>query len=205
MDSKVQNKLQIFFGKFEHKKFKKGELLAEPRKELTSVFCLVKGSVRMYSISKKGVETTLNIFKPISIFPLGPIINNQKNLYYYDALGNTQVLAAPKSEVLTFLKKEHEVVFDLLARIYKGLDGYFLRMESLLGGDAHRKVVTQLVIQARRFGKVELTHAKLGSLTGLSRETVTREIDKLQKKRLVAYKGWKLKIVSVEKLESELL
>jgi CRP/FNR family transcriptional regulator len=205
MDSKVQEKLQNFFGKFEQKKFKKGELLVKPHKELERVFFLVKGTVRMYSVSKKGVEITLNVFKPFSIFPLGPIINDKENLYFYDALNDVTAFSAPKKEVLSFFQKEHEVTFDLLARIYKGLDGYFLRMESLLGGDAYHKVVTQLVIQERRFGKVELTHSKLASLTGLSRETVTREINKLQKKSVVAYKGWKLKIRSAEKLERELL
>lgn len=205
MDATVQSKLEGFFGKFEKRKYRKGELLAEPRKELNTIFYLVEGNVRMFSISKKGVEVTLNIFKPISLFPLGPAINAGENLYYYDALKEVTVFTAPKDKVLSFLRQEHDVAFDLLARIYKGLEGYFLRMESLLGGDAYHKVVSELVIQERRFGKVELTHSKLASLTGLSRETVTREIQKLQKKGIVTYKGWKLKIANGEKLEQELL
>ena len=78
-------------------------------------------------------------------------------------------------------------------------------METLLGGNAYHKVVNELLIQEKRFGKVELTHSKLASLTGLSRETVTREIQKLQKKKIIKYKGWKLKIINSEKLNQELL
>ena len=205
MEAKIQNKLEKFFGKFEKKKYKKEEILIQPRKQVDKVFCLVEGNVRMYSISKKGVQATLNIFRPISIFPLGPVINGSENLHYYEALNNVTVFIAPKVNVLSFLKQEHEVVFDLLARIYKGLDGYFSRMETLLGGNAYHKVVNELLIQEKRFGKVELTHSKLASLTGLSRETVTREIQNLQKKKIIKYKGWKLKIINNEKLNQELL
>ena len=121
---------------------------------------------------------------------------------------------APRKDVLRFLQKNHDVAFDLLQRIYRGLDGYFLRMESLLSGHAFHKTIIQLVIHMRRFSKhvvaddvhqTKLTHAQLASLAGLSRETVTREIKKLQAKKLLIYKGQTIIVPDIDALEQELL
>lgn len=214
MDPKALNKIINFFNKYESKTFNKGELLIKPHKEPDGVFCLTAGLVRMYSISKTGAETTLNTFRPISLFPMGWVVTGKDNTYYFDAISDVTVNIAPKSKVLPFLKREHTVVFDLLARIYKGLDGYFLRMESLLSGNAYYKTVTQLVINTKRFGQklpkgnsylLALTHSKLASLAGITRETATRQMRELQKKNFVTYKGKKLIILDLEKLETELV
>ena len=205
MENKVKEKTLAFFKKGKPVTFKKGEQLLKPNEAPQGVFCLIRGSVRMYSASKKGVETTLNIFKPISLFPMGWVINNTSNVYSYEATATVKVYIAQKSEVLTFLKKEPSVVYDLLSRIFKGLDGFFMRMESILSGNAYQRVITQLIIQMRRFGKADLSHSKIASLSGLSRETVTRQMQKLQRKGIALYKGKSLKIVNITKLEQELL
>jgi CRP-like cAMP-binding protein len=139
------------------------------------------------------------------MFPLGSAINDYENSYYYEALTKVQVFSAPKIATLMFLQKNPDVIYDLLQRIYRGLEGYFAIMETLLGGSAYHKVVTQLTIYEKRFGKIDLTHTKLASLTGLSRETVTREIAKLQKKNIIKYSGNKLVITDTDRLSKELI
>lgn len=205
MEPEVQQKLNNYFSKYPQKKFKKGKLILQPQKEINSAFYLTAGSIRMFTITNKGIDTTLNIFKPFSIFPLGPVINNKENLYYYETMNDVVVSIVPKKVIINLLQTEQDITYDLLSRIYKGLDGYFLIMESLLGGSAYHRVVTQLIIQNKRFGKVKLTHAKLASLTGLSRETVTREITNLQKKGVISYKKGAIHITSNKKLEQELV
>ncbi|MBI4033218.1 MAG: winged helix-turn-helix domain-containing protein, partial [Candidatus Blackburnbacteria bacterium] len=73
-------------------------------------------------------------------------------------------------------------------------------------------VLTQLIIYARRFGATSqniitfdwhLTHQQLASQTGLARESVTKEVKKLQNKGLVGYSGKKLFIYDFPKLEEE--
>lgn len=87
-----------------------------------------------------------------------------------------------------------------------------MRVEALLLGDAYLRVLTHLIIYTRRFGKNasdkivfdwSLTHQQLASQTGLARESVTREIRKLQDKGLIGYLGKKIFIYDLEKLEQE--
>ncbi len=95
-----------------------------------------------------------------------------------------------------------------------GLDGFFARLESLLLGDAYLKLLTQLVIHTKRFGQKNqneitfdwhITHHQLASQTGLARETVTREIKKLQNKGLIGYTGKTLFVYDLSKLEQEFI
>jgi CRP/FNR family transcriptional regulator, cyclic AMP receptor protein len=185
MNAEIETKLLQFFSFFDKEKVKTNRVILQSHQNPGTIFCLTKGSVRMYATSKKGVDLTLNIFRPISLFPLGSVINDQKNTYSYQTLSNSTFYCAPKDKVYSFFKNEPSVTFDLLSRIYQGLEGYFLIMESLLGGTAAQRVGIQLLIQMERFGKIKLPHSKLASLTGLSRETVTREISKLKKAGLV--------------------
>lgn len=87
-------------------------------------------------------------------------------------------------------------------------------LQALLSKDAFLMTLTQLIIYARRFGKENqnvvnfdwhLTHEQLASQTGLARESVTRQIKKLQDKGLVNYSGKKLLIRDLKKLEEEFL
>lgn len=165
----------------------------------------------MFSQISKN-ELTLNIFKPFSVFPIALILNNKQNIYVYDALEKSKGYFAPKRDFRDFIKTNPDILFDLLKRIYLGLDGYYMLVEALLLGDAYLKVLTHLVVYSRRFGKrdkdrvtfdLHLTHYQLASQTGLARESVTKVIKKLQNKGLVGYLGKKLFVYDIIKLEEE--
>lgn len=211
MDGKVAKKLEEFFIRYKHQEYKKGEILLRADDEPQGVFYLIKGVVRQYAISKEGIELTINIYKPLSFFPLLWVMNNRKVRYYYQALSSVSCYIAPKDDFEQFIKTEHDVAYDLLKRIYKGLEGYFMRMEFLLSGDAYARTITPILIHALRFGhdrnsiEVYLTQNQIASQAGLTRETVTREVKKLQDRGIVGYKGKALVVYDLTRLEEELL
>ncbi len=209
----VETKLKTFFQNHTSKKFKKGEVLMRQQEMPEGIFFLSEGVVRMYTVSQDGEEYELNVYKSPSFFPVGWLINSSENRYYYEATIDSTVYIAPKNEFYTFLQSNQDVIFDLLQRVYRGLEGYFVRMETLLAGVAYYKTIAEIIISTQRFGEpaatprshhVKLTHHQIASRTGLSRETVTREIRKLQKKDLVAYEGDQLTVLDLQLLQDEL-
>lgn len=205
MELAVQQKLEEFFKRYTQKRYKKGEILIRQYEIPEGVFFLTEGVVRMYTISKDGEELELNIFKPYSFFPVGWIVAKTENKYYFDAVTDVVVYITPRTNMLALLKKEHDILFDLVRRIYLGLDGYFMRVEMLLKGAAYYKTIAEIVISAHRHGHhLKLTHHQIAARTGLSRETVTREIRKLQKKGIITYESEHLTILDIELLEKEL-
>lgn len=210
MQPEIQKLLQSFFIKYKLGSFAKGEIIFKPYQS-RRIFLLTQGVVRMFA-HRGSSELTLNIYKPYAIFPMSLALNNQKDRYGYAALTNAEGYFAPKKEFTGFLNKNPQIALDLLARIYRGLDGFFMRLEALLSGDAYIRILTQLIIYARRFGQDQegrmifdwhLTHQELSSQTGLARETVTKMIKILQSKHLIGYLGKKIFIYDLAKLEEE--
>src|SRR3989344_4021843 len=142
------------------------------------------------------------------------ILNDVVSHYYFEALNEVTVWKAPKEVFLKFLKGEPEVLFDLVKRIYGGLEGYFSRMEYLMSGNAMSRLITEILIYARRFGKkgnnnivvnLKLTEKDLASQTGIARETVSRELTKLKDKGLISFESNTLIVNNLLELESELI
>jgi len=86
-----------------------------------------------------------------------------------------------------------------LTRVYTGLDGLLGRMAHLMAGSAKSRLMYELIIECRRFGEknkdgsclININETDVASRAGLSRETVSREIQKLRKDNLLrpAQKG----------------
>lgn len=213
MEPGIRSKLDAFFSNFKKTNLKKREIIIKPDDEPLGVYYLINGVIRMYSISIQGEEITINTFRPVSFFPMGWVLNNNVSHYYFEAATSSEVIRAPKEEFLKFLQQEPEVMLDLLKRIYKGLDGYFLRMEYLMSGNAQSRLVTEILIYAKRFGEkskngtvvnLKLTEKDIASQTGITRETVSRELSKLKEKKLLTFEKNTLVINDLVKLEDEL-
>ncbi|HVA96339.1 MAG TPA: Crp/Fnr family transcriptional regulator [Candidatus Acidoferrales bacterium] len=211
MDDVIQKKLEMFFTQYKKQQFKKGEILIRADDDPPGIFYLQQGTVRMYLISRNGDEQVLNLFKPISFFPMFWGINGTQNLYYFEAMDDVIVWRASRKEVLAFLKNNSDVVYDLLARVYRGLDGVLTRMAYLMNGNAYTRLITELLIISKRFGKVgddgikfTITEKDLSASAGMTRETVSREMKVLKDKGLVTFQKNVLLVSSLEKLEKEL-
>lgn len=213
MDEQVSRKLEEFFTQFKKQTYRKGEILVRADDDPSGIFYLTEGQVRMYLITSKGDEIVLNIFKPISFFPISWAINKTKNIYYYEATSEVTLWRAPKDAVLAFLKENPDVLFNLLQRVYKGVDGILMRMAHLMSASAYARLVTELLITAKRFGSINnanevtvtISEKDLGTQTGLTRETVSREMKVLKDKGLVALSKNILVIKDIKVLEAELL
>lgn len=212
METRIGQKLENFFSQHKHQLYKKGEILIRADDEPAGVFYLKTGIVKEYTISKKGEELVINIFKPQSFFPMSWAVNNSKNMYYYEAITDSEVWRSPRDTTLTFIKQNPDVLYDLLKRVYIGLDGLLLRMVYLMSENAQDRLLTELVIQGKRFGRkladnaieLKITEKDLASQSGMTRETVSRVIKVLKDKNLITFQKGVLHILDIKLLESEL-
>jgi CRP/FNR family transcriptional regulator len=213
MDPLIGSELDEFFDKYKKQQYRKGEILVRADDDPTGVFYLLQGQVKTYLISRKGDEVVLNIFRPVSFFPMSWAINNTKNLYYYEAMTEVTLRRAPREDVIVFLKDNPNVIYDLLGRVFSGVEGMLNRMAYLMSGNANSRLLSELIISAKRFGKkapdgslvVTLTEKDLGTQTGLTRETISREMKVLKERGVVTFQKNQLVIRSLAALEEELL
>ncbi len=213
MNEAVSKKIESFFTKFKHQVYKKGEILVRADEDPSGIFYLKDGIVREYAISKNGDEIVVNIFKPYSFFPMSWAINNTKNRYFFEAVTPVEVWKASKEKAVEFIKQEPEVLYNLLSRVYSGTDGLLTRMSYLMSGNAYTRLIAELLIHAKRFGikekdasvRLTLSERELATQSGMTRETISREIKILKNKNLVTFTKNTLIINNLSRFEEELL
>jgi CRP/FNR family transcriptional regulator len=194
--SKIEQKTTAFFANFPEKKIKKGETIIQPEEPLIFIYYLVSGYVKSFSLNDEGMELTINIFKPNSYFPITETLTGRTNPYFFEAITDVVLRKAPTHKVHEFVKDDHEVLFDLTKRISSGLEGFMIRTQYLIRSNAKQKISSSLLLLARRFGqntpnkKVKIllpqTHEDIANLAGVSRETASLELKKLENEKIIS-------------------
>lgn len=219
MSHKLQmnlNKTKVFedfYKQFRIRNYKKGEMLIRADDDPQGIFCLKRGYVRQYTISKTGFELTLHILKPISYFPMVWAINGTPNVYYFEALTPVEVGRAPRDQVVSFIKDKPILLFELMSELLEDYAETLKRVEHLVFSDAYRRVISILLYIAKHFGEEKnnvvtvhhrFTQQDIATLVGVARETAGVEMVRLEKKGLIKYVEHKMIFKNMEKLNAEL-
>ena len=189
-------KLDLFFSQFPKLEYKKGEILLHAGSVPSGVFYIEKGIVREYLRAKRGEEITLNLYKPHAFLPMSWVVGNVTNNHFYEALTHVVTRRAPKKAMLNFIKQEPDIIYNLLKRIYIGMDGLWLHQEALTTGNSYNKLAVSLLILAKRFGvqgqnnstviQLKMNEQDIANYAGMSRETASRELQKLKNQHVLA-------------------
>lgn len=212
MTPSVTDKVENFFSQYRLRRFSKGQILILNGDQTDYIYQLIKGKVKQYDVTYRGDEIILNVFKPPAFFPMSLAINDTKNPYIYEAETDIELRQAPIDKTVLFIKSNPDVLYDLLSRVYKGVDGLLGRMTYLMASSAKSRLIYELIIEARRFGKmnnhggciITISEKDLGARAGLSRETVSREFSKLNNENLISSHGSEITLKSISALEKKL-
>jgi CRP/FNR family transcriptional regulator, cyclic AMP receptor protein len=203
-----------FFSQFNNLKYyKKDQIILEPNSEPNGVYYLKSGYIRLYLISKDGKEITFNIFKSGMFFPMIWALTDSPNIYFLECLTNVEVYKAPKEKVKEFLEDNPKVLYDFTRRVLSGLEGMTKLMDVLLSKNAYNQVCAIILMLAKRFSSpksnghliidIPLTHRLIGTLAGLSREATSRELESLEKQKIIEQTNHKIIVKNIKKLEEE--
>ena len=215
MDPSLRAQLDRFFSGHKHRTYKKRDTLIHEGDVPNCVYYIKSGYIRLYSISKDGEELTRLIMRPGDLFPIRYAVGLQDIDYYAETMTPVEAWQCPREDFRKFLVDHPEVLMLVSANLLTRMGGLYKRMEYLVFGSAFEKVASILLICGERFGKKEgsetiiqvpLTHKDIASLVGVTRETVSIEMEKLEKKKLITCgKDRCITIHNVKALEKESL
>lgn len=207
----INAKIEQLFCDSKTKIYTSGSLVTLAHQDPKGVMLLTEGIVEQYDITPDGNKMTINMFKPGAFFPMSWAVNKTPNEYFYAAASDVKVRMVDADRAVQFLKDNPDVLFDLLSRVYIGTDALLRRLVLTAGGVASSRLIYALLIEAYRFGvpsgsTAKTVHVKRTSLaerSGLARETVSRELHKLQQEGLLTCTTQKI-VLDVDKLERKL-
>lgn len=193
--------------------YKKGQVILHGQTGPADIFYIEKGHIRVSTITAGGEQKTYVFFNPGIIFPLNRIISDKTHNLFYDAMEDVTLRKISKQQFQQFIQGKPEVLIDLLYQAIEVHDIYIERVDTLEYTNAYARLISRLLTLAKRFGKEEgnrvkilipVTHQDIANTSAMTRETTTREIDKLVKKGLLVKNGKEMVVPDMKLLQKEL-
>jgi CRP/FNR family transcriptional regulator len=198
MDTDLLKRLNPFFAQYKPLNYKKGQVILRPEDKIEYIYFIEKGYVKFYYLSADGKELTFLIYKPGYIFPLlFTFLGNTTTKYYFEAYTPLTLRRAPRETFTELISTNTFLMFSLSQEVVRRWQELLNRMELLKLGTASQNVAYVVALCAEQFGvrkghavtiDLPLAHKDIASMVGLTRETVSLEMKKLEQLGVIEYK-----------------
>lgn len=163
-----------------------------------SACILLKGIVRVYSISKQGDEQIVAYHVAGEFFPASWIFEKTPStLFFYEAVTDVEVAFVPRQEFKNHMLSDPASTNMLIDYFATNYAASLIRINALEQPKARDKLAYTMYYLCQRYGKhmssdvhipLALTHQNLAGLVGLTRETTATEMNRLRKQGVISYK-----------------
>jgi CRP-like cAMP-binding protein len=216
----MEAKLFSFFDKYPEILYNRGEKILRPNEYYDQVYFLKKGLVRFFKVLKSGQEISFSSYDPVKQKNI--IFGNTHLLkdYHVEAFTDVALQRAPKSLFQEFINN-NPYSKDQIIRDYQIIFEEVLRqIEWLSVPDAYTRIKLVLYSLGQKIGfaeknksgherttKIELkiTHHIIASFAGLSRESVSIQVNKLVTEEYLSRKNNAIVINNLEELVKNII
>lgn len=191
--------------------YSKGDFVIRPGAHPPGIFYIERGLVKAYDITKYGEENTLIIRKSGEFLGLTWGVTGQDKRIIYTAIAPTAVWVVPRKTFTDFIHANPEAALPLVDTL---TDMYRLHSERIMTLEyrtVRERLISFLITTANRFGEktpagglritVPLRHQDIASSISATRETTTRAMLELERKKLVSSHQSYITLLEVEKLK----
>lgn len=201
-----------FFNTYPVRRYKKGQIFVLAGEQSEYVYFLLRGHVKIYDISYRGDEIILHIYAAPALFPISHAVLNTKNHYIYEAESDVTVKRSLIEPFQTFIRSSPLLTWATLRDLYTQIQQLYRKEVLLVAGDARSRLLYELVTECEEFGvsiqkdtyKIDIREREIGARIGMSRETVSREAKKLERRGLINLEYMAITIPSLTRLKAEL-
>jgi CRP-like cAMP-binding protein len=206
--------LEQLLVKSKHLNLKLGEPILYQGEVPHFAYLVKSGVVKAYDIGSTGDEKIVALAAPGEFIPPAWVFDKSPvSLYYYSAFTDCDLYIVQRAVVQQFIASDDAVarkMFDQYMGLYTGAVQQINALTQSKGIDKILYILQYLVM---RFGhkigndsqiiRMRLTHKDVASMTGLTRETASVELNRLKKKGVISYKD-QYYTVSSSKLQAML-
>lgn len=163
-----------------------------------SGFYIKQGVVKAYTLQSNGDEQIVAFYKKGDFFPLPWLFRKVSTaMYYHETTELTETISVTPKDISDIVLSDSEYTTYLLDKMVSDQASYLMRITALEQSRAVEKILFTLYYLLYQFGEkrsnenyrlsLQLTHATIASMVGLTRETAATELNKLKKKGLLSY------------------
>lgn len=207
--------LTSVFDDAHQRNYPKGQILLYQGEKTNDVFRITSGYVKVYDVTAQGSEKLLIILGPGDIFPLVWTFRGTDALhYFYETIDESEVAVVPREELIGGLKESHAFAVHLLEYFVQRSADLMKRIECIEGTSAKHKVAQVLDYLAQSQGdeiaddtykvRIPITHQMIADMAGITRETASLQLKKLEKANVFENKNDNNIIIHVDRLSDVL-
>lgn len=204
--------LRSLFKHSQLKKYPAGQIILHSGDPLDSYYYIKSGYIKVYSLTEEGDERILMMAGKGDIFPFMIPLSKPKHKlkYFYEATSNVNLLSVSRSAFNTQVSTDGKTALCVLEYVARNSDRLLERLDIVESKTAASKVARILPFVAKRFAnlpkkgfaklRVKITHQDIANMTGLTRETTSIQMKKLEKVGAISQEDSKLK-VNIKKIK----
>jgi len=179
-------------------KYKKGQKIVSIGDKLEYVGIVKSGVVKIYKqmLGREIVVADMGMFE---LWSKMMVITGGKSDYLVEAMGPVEIVKTTKDTFLKELENDSKKQMALIQGISELFLDQVRRTTDIIGTTAMGKVAAVVLSMANE--GYPLTHKLIANLTGLTRETVTLQMLKMEKMKLLDNSNRRVKILDKKGLE----
>lgn len=198
--------------------YKKGDIIMRPDDIPSGLYFVKKGYVRIYSITEEGAERLHIIYQPKDVFPLMWVLKNEQKKVFYEAMDNVVLYRVKKDSFLSIIKLHPNCMMSLISQLTDKFSMFSDRIDDLEVAKTYPRVVSSLIFFANHYGQSSdekvsdsriilppITQQDIANFSSMTRETASREMSKLEKKKIITYKKHLIVVNQLKSLNKELI
>ena len=192
---------------------RRGDVLARSDDVAPSMFYIETGFVKAYAVNARGDQHLHMIYGPGEFLPLLHLQQQTRREVVYEALIACRLLEVEPAKLEIALRSGRQLCLEMIKLAAEQYAHSLDRINSLQYRFARERLIDCLLCLAQRFSVdsgtgyeiiVRVSHQALASKVNLSRESVSREIDRLVRKGLVQVREGRIVLVDVPGLRAQL-
>ncbi|MEJ2253354.1 MAG: Crp/Fnr family transcriptional regulator [Nitrospirota bacterium] len=193
--SLTENDFSQLSGKIKIKQFRKNEIILYEEDTNEYMYTILQGKVKVVQISEEGKETILAIHRTGDFFGEMSLIDGKTVPATVLSTENTLCAIISKGDFYSLLYSQEKIVERLLQILCSRLRNSWDMIQILNFKNASQRLKMLFYLLSEEYGKktddgimldIKLTHRDIANMAGITRETVTRVLDKMQKDKEIA-------------------
>ncbi len=170
--------------------FKRNQIIMHEQETSAFMYIIIKGKVKVSRVGRNGKETILSLHRSGEFFGELSLIDGRTSPASVIAVEPSGVAIISKEHFYSLLYDQRKVLHNLLQILSSRLREAWQKIEMLNFNDASQRLKMLLNMLAETYGektragtvlRVRLIHQDMADMAGLTRETVTRVLDKWKK------------------------
>jgi CRP/FNR family cyclic AMP-dependent transcriptional regulator len=193
--------------------FKRKEIIYFPSEPGLSVLVVLRGKVKIKTITPDGKETIFAFFGEGELFGELALLETEPRNEYAEAVEEAEILAIPRDEMLAIMEQRPDIAMHVTKLVGLRRRRIENRLRNILFHSNRERVVALLLELIETHGeqeadgwqiRLELSHQDLANLIGATRETVTLTLLRMKQEKLIKSHRRRIKVIDRDRLAQEL-